>query len=132
MAASRPPLYAAQKEERKRKKKVNDDVMAIRRERVATLRGRGLTMREIESTLGADTIVVNGEPKKNPNQFLNPETQKPYDLATIQRDCDFLTRQWQKNAEADTAEHRARQLSELYELKRVAWASRNHFLVLSV
>ena len=128
-----PEQRAARKAERERRrlyKKTQQDVIAARRERVATLRARGLTLREIQATLGAETILVNGERKPNPNKLLNPETGEAYDLATIFRDVEFLTDQWRKSAAASTDDHRARQFGELQEIKRAAWAARNPHLAL--
>lgn len=83
-----------------------------RRRRVASLRLRGLSLYEIVDALsyGAGMIV-------------NPETQQPYTKSTIDRDLDALEAQWRAEAVADIAAHKARQLAELKEARRRAWAN---------
>ena len=85
------------------------NLQAARRERVASLRLRGLTEREIVAAL-------------EQQGFHNPETGKGYDLATICRDLQALKKQWMDNAAADIAQHKAQQIAELRELTRRNWA----------
>jgi DNA-binding transcriptional MerR regulator len=82
-----------------------------RRLLVTRLRARGLSMREI-----TDAVARNGQ--------LNPETNEPWDLATVFRDCQALQQQWLEQTKAVVAEHRARQLAELAEVKREAWSTK--------
>lgn len=79
-----------------------------RRERVAALRLRGFSVREIISALAQEGVT-------------NPETKKPFGIGTIARDLEYLKKEWQKNAARDIAEHRAEQLAELSELRKRNW-----------
>ena len=79
-----------------------------RRRQVARLDLRGLDLREIGDALEKGGII-------------NPQTGEPYDLSTISRDLTCLREQWQKEAQADIAEQKGRQLAELREARRRAW-----------
>jgi hypothetical protein len=68
-------------------------------------------MREI-----TDAVARNGQ--------LNPETNQPWDLATVFRDCHALQQQWLEQTKEVVGEHRARQLAELAEVKREAWSTK--------
>lgn len=76
-----------------------------RREVVASLRLRGKTFREIAEELRGQGF------KSSP--------------ATVKRDMDAIHANWRESAVADIAEHKARQLAELAETKRQAWADGN-------
>jgi len=89
-------------------------IIAARRERVAQLRLRGLTMREIVAAL-----------PRGDNPMLNPETGQPFSLGCIAGDLKELSKQWQANAERDITEHKSEQLAELAEVKRAAWAAKH-------
>lgn len=91
-------------------------IVDARREAVAHLRLRGLTVREIVEAL----------PKQG---MINNETGEPFALATIGADIAYLKKQWQESAAASIAEHKAAQLAELTELKRTAWARKQYKLV---
>lgn len=89
-----------------------------RREIVAQLRNRMLSMREITVALEKQGIV-------------NPQTGKPYDLATVKRDIDYLKENWRASYEAATDDHATRQLQEIQEIKRLAWSQKDGRLALS-
>lgn len=95
------------------------DAMELRRERVAQLRLRGLTVREITAALA----------KQEP-PIVNPSSGEPYTHVTILNDLDVLKDQWKASASAGTAEHMARQLAELWEIKRAAWGAKDPELAL--
>lgn len=96
-------------------------VIDARRRRVAALKLRGMTAREICKAL-------EGDPERG-GGFLNPETNQPWSLGTIGYDLKWLSTQWQADAKADIAAHKAAQLAELHELKRAAWAKQDLELV---
>ena len=85
-----------------------NDVATMRRERVASLRARGLTQREIVEALAKE-------------KFLNPETNEAWGLATVCRDLKQLRKRQEKIADMAIEQHLARQMSDVLELKRVAW-----------
>jgi hypothetical protein len=58
-------------------------------------------------------------------RFLNPKTSEPYSRASVYRDMLALKRQWRTEAMADIAELRGRQLAEIAELKKEAWAKKD-------
>ena len=91
--------------------KRREGLIEARRLLVARLRARGLSMREI-----TDAVARNGQ--------FNPETNQPWDLATIFRDCRALQQQWLEQTKEVLDEHRARQLAELAEVKREAWSTK--------
>ena len=84
-------------------------LIEARRERVASLRLRGLTEREIVAAL-------------EQQNFINVETGKPFSLGTINADLVALKKQWMANASRDIAEHKAGQIAEIHELRRRNWA----------
>jgi hypothetical protein len=85
--------------------------IAIRRERVARLRLRGLTEREIAFQLGS------GE-----NALFNPKTHKPYSNFIVHRDLEWLREQWEKEATKEIGEWKTKLIVEVEEVKRAAWA----------
>jgi hypothetical protein len=95
------------------------NVTSTRRERVAQLILRGLTAREIVAAL------ASGD-----NALLNPKTGQPWSLGSIGHDLGVLKAEWQARAAEAYDEHRARQLAEIAELKRAAWAARRYDTVL--
>lgn len=82
-----------------------------RRERVAQLHLRGLTQREIVAALEQQGM-------------MNPETGKPYNVMTVNRDLQALKKQWRANAAQDIALHKALQAAEITEVIRAAWAAK--------
>lgn len=97
----------------------NNDLMTRRREMVASLRLRGLTLREITATLA----------KQEP-PMVNPRTGKAFDAATIKTDLDALKEEWRASANVHTDEHVARQVAEIAEIKRAAWGAKDPELAL--
>lgn len=101
-----------------------------RRAIVRTLMARGLEQHEILSTLEqpkyADSqIMRNGELVDNPNFCGNPKTGKPVSKSTISRDWNHALEHWQEESVKEVEEHFSRQLAEIQELKRAAWAVKN-------
>lgn len=97
--------------------KSHDTIIANRRERVARLRLRGLTQRDIVEALSRAGTV-------------DPETQQPCSLTTINRDLKAIEADWRAAATQSTEARKAAQLAELAEVKRAAWAKDDHVTVL--
>lgn len=93
-----------------------DAIEAKRLELVAALRLRGRTQREIQQALAG--------------QMLNPATNEPYSLGTINGDIKRLEKQWRKAAADTIEEHKARQVAEIAEVKRQAWTDKDTGAVL--
>lgn len=91
---------------------------ARRRKAVAELRLRGMTQEEIAANLPALGITHN-------DVALSPYTQQ-----TISDDLAFIRASWMEAAADDLSVHRARQLAEIAEVKRLAWTKGNYGLVL--
>lgn len=91
-------------------------VVENRRRKVARLRIRGLTMRQIVQAL-ADS----GNPEDR-----NPKTGAPWSLKTIKTDIDAVIEAARAEAVKDISEHKARLLDELEELKRIAWSKERY------
>lgn len=94
-------------------------IQAERRRKVAALRVRGMTLREITRALPL------GE-----NPVLNLETGRPFNQATVQRDVKELEAQWKAEAVEDIGVLKGRHLAELAEVRRVAWAQGQLYFVL--
>jgi hypothetical protein len=107
---------------------LEQDIIATRRQRVSSLRNRGLTHIEIWQQMSMPMI---GD-KSNPSYLVNPKTGKPFDRTTITRDLQWLREDNHRQAAADISEHQSRQFSELQELKRFAWSTKDGKLALSV
>lgn len=90
-----------------------------RRRQVAVLRLRGMTQREIIDTLENGKVV-------------NPDTGKPWSLGIINSDLKALDAEWRAEAAKAIDEHKARQLAELNEVRRAAWAVKDLATVLKV
>lgn len=88
-----------------------------RRRLVASLRLRGATQREI-----VNQLAISGN--------LNHKTGNPWSLNTINLDLQAIAAEWRAEAQRDIAEHKARQLAELTEVKRSAWSSKDLDVVL--
>lgn len=88
-------------------------IMEARRRRVAALKLRGLTVREIQAELA--------DPAKG---MVNPKTGKAYSLSTIGADLVILQKRWREASAKDIAKHKARELAELGEHRKSAWAQR--------
>lgn len=93
------------------------DIAAARREIVASLRLRQLTVREIAAQLETRGMV-------------NPDSGEAWSHTTIENDLKALKKVWETNAAGDMAEHQARQIAEITEIKRAAWAGKNPKLAL--
>lgn len=89
--------------------------VTLRRQRVATLRLRGLTALEIAVQLQRQKLV--------------DDSGAPYPLAVIEGDLAALDAEWQTQAR-DTDAQRARVLAELREVRRAAWAKNDLVAVL--
>ena len=90
-----------------------------RREAVARLRLRGLSIRAIAAAL----------PSLDP-PIVNPKTHKPWSKSEIHEDLQTMSAEWRADAARDIAEHQAEQLATLREVQREAWRDKNHDLVL--
>ena len=93
------------------------DTIQTRRELVARLRTRGLTVREIAEAL----------PKSG---MINQNTGKPFTWVTVQKDLEAMREVWRENAQQHTSEHQARQLAEIEQVKRLAWQNNDGTLAL--
>jgi hypothetical protein len=87
-------------------------VRELRRYKVAYWLARGYSRREIQLALAAP--VAEGGVR-------NPATGKPYCLYVVQKDCEYLEQQWFDAAKREVADHRARQLAELREIRKSIW-----------
>ena len=85
-------------------------VIAARRRLVAGFKLRGLRAREIQAALAED--------------MLNPETGEPWSLRTVNYDIAALLKQWEEESARDIQEHKARELAELGEHRKSAWAEK--------
>lgn len=86
------------------------DLIAHRRENVARLRLRGLSIREIIVMLAKlDPPVVGKD-------------GKPWNVGTIHGDLKAITAEWRARAAASIDQLKSEQLAELREVKRRAWA----------
>jgi uncharacterized protein YcbK (DUF882 family) len=89
----------------------NEAIESRRLELVASLRLRKRTQREIQAALA--------------NSLVNPDTNEPYSLGTINSDIKKLEREWRKAAAVKTDEHKAMQIAEIQEVKRLAWTEKD-------
>jgi hypothetical protein len=87
------------------------DIIDNRRRLVMSLRLRGATQREIITQLAADGHV-------------NHETGQPWSLGVINKDLQAITAEWREERMKTMDEHVARQLAELFEVKRSAWSQK--------
>lgn len=97
----------------------NSTKMGIERRRraVAALRLRHLTQREI-----VDALAKQG--------FRNPNTEKPYELGTVNSDLKALEAEWRASALGDITQHKGNHVAELTEVRRKAWQDNKLFYVL--
>jgi len=95
------------------------NITSTRRERVAQLVLRGLTAREIVVAL------ASGD-----NPIINAKTGAPWSLGTVADDLKALKAEWNRRAAEAYDEHRARQLAEIAEVKRAAWAKGRYDTIL--
>lgn len=88
--------------------KAQQDQIDGRRARVAELRLRRLTHREIAAKLAAEGNV-------------NPDTGEAWTHVTIGSDLKALTKAWQADALADTKPLKAELWAEIREARKLAW-----------
>lgn len=90
-----------------------------RRQLVASLllREPGITQRQIQDRL-------------EQLDFLNPRTDLPYSIATVNTDIKALRQLWRENATRDITSHQSRILASLREAEKAAWEKSNIGLVL--
>jgi len=79
---------------------------------VAALILRGLTQRDI-------VIALENQ------QRINPETNEPWSLGTINSDVQALNKQWKEEASKDIDEYKASQLAEIREARKEAWKQKD-------
>lgn len=84
--------------------------IAFRRRAVESLSNQGLGLYEIAEKLETEGII-------------NPDTGEAYHLATIGRDLQENDRRWMAEVVKERGLHKARQLAELREARRRAWAN---------
>ena len=108
-----------------RKIDIPPELIDKRREIIASLLSRGMRQVEIVNQLGSPTVtrLVDGEQKTfvNTSYLINPITNKPFDKSQINRDVQFLRKQWRDKANAEMDELLTEQFMELREARRVAW-----------
>lgn len=95
------------------------DNIEQRRERVAQLKLRGLSSREIARAL------AQGE-----HPIISPTTGRPFEHAVILSDLEALKAEWREQRLQDTDTHVDRELAEINEIKRAAWATSDPELAL--
>jgi len=91
----------------------------IRRSLVSELRIKGLTLYEIKEALWSHSPPI-----------YNLKTGKPFSAETIRKDLKVLKGRWRTRADETTDDHQARQLEEINQIKRDAWARQNGNLAL--
>ena len=82
----------------------------LRRSRIAAFMARKMPVREIIIELSKEKLD-------------NPETGKPWGLATIQKDIEALRIQWRAEALASVDEWKGSELATITEVEREAWRS---------
>ena len=90
------------------------DEIIIRREAIAAMRARGLTLRQIRENL------------KN----LDPPIEVSH--GTISRDVQIIRAEWKQKATESIDEWIARELADLDELEKQAWREKRYDLVLKI
>lgn len=91
------------------------NIIAMRRARVAQLKLRALSSREIALALARGDVNGNG-------RIINPKTGNPYTHDTILEDLKFLQAEWKEQRIDNTDTHIDRQFMELQEIKRAQWS----------
>jgi DNA-binding transcriptional MerR regulator len=97
----------------------NHDIVIARRQQVARLRLRGLSIRDIVQALAMP-----------PLSMTDPKTGRAYSIGTIHRDLKAIKAEWQESAQEDIAAWRAQQIAEIAEVKRAAWLEKDLGMVL--
>lgn len=98
-------------------------IIEMRRARVAQLKLRGLSSREIALALARGDAQGAG-------RIVNPHTGQPYTHPVILSDLKVLQGEWRKERLQDTDTHVDRQYTEIQEIKRAAWATSDPELAL--
>lgn len=94
------------------------DNIEQRRARVAQLRLRGLSSREITLALA-----------QGDNPIISKRTGQPFAHTVILSDLDALKLEWQASRGENTNTHIDRQFAEQQEIKRAGWAAKDPELV---
>jgi len=94
-----------------------ESIQAKRRELVARLRLRGMTQRQIQATL------AKPDRRTGTSAMVNPKTDEPFSLGTINSDCQFLDNEWRECMAEETDLLKSRIWAEIQEVRREAWAS---------
>lgn len=89
------------------------ELILKRRETVAQLRLRGLSIREITAALA--------EPEAKGG--IHDQNDKPFSRAAVHSDLKALRKEWQENSAEAIELHKARQLAEIQAAKRQCWAT---------
>jgi hypothetical protein len=89
-----------------------------RQEKVARLMLQGLSSREIADQLAREEVI-------------NPDTGTPWAVETIRLDQKAIQKKWKQSTKESVETHRAQQLAELALVKREAWESKNHGVILT-
>jgi hypothetical protein len=66
------------------------------------------------------------------NGIVNPETNEPYSLGTINSDIKALKKEWKARRSIETDEWVAEEIASLDELERKAWTGKDYDLVLRI
>lgn len=101
----------------------DQSIIEMRRARVAQLKLRGLSSREIALALAKGDSNGNG-------RIVNPSTGEAYNHKVILADLKVLQEEWRKDRLIDTEIHIDRQMAEINEIKRAAWAMQDPKLAL--
>lgn len=100
-----------------------DSIMQLRRQRVAELRLMGASQREIWKALAEGG-------RDGAGRLINPSTNEPFSLGTINGDIQALEEEWRRNAAQSTNLHQARQLAEIQKIKIQAFSQKSPALAL--
>lgn len=100
-----------------------ETIIQRRRLRVAELRLMGASQRDIWKALADGGQGGVG-------RMINPETNEPFSLGTINSDIKALEKEWREEAARHTNDHQARQLAEIQRIKIQAFTQKNPHLAL--
>lgn len=95
----------------------DDHIIALRRKAVSSARLRGMNCHEIVALLAEQDII-------------NPRTELPYSIVTISNDLKAIEEMWKEETLKEISYHRTRVLAELQEVKRTAWTTGKHAIIL--
>lgn len=101
------------------------DAIAYRKVCVSRLRLRGYSAGEIHKNLERSMQSDSGDP------CFNVVTEEPWSFKTIQKDLRLMRRSFTEEGSENVLEIKARLFAELEEVKRSAWESLDHNVVLS-